>query len=262
MIRVRVQGGMGNQLFQYAFARELQERTQYNIQLVTSWYTRDKEIGRKFILDHFNCKYNVVPQNDTYRCQYHIKDDFTEIVLSDIKDDTFYDGYWQREAFFHDIGAKLANELLLQHQYIPNKIYALARKMKQENSVSIHVRRTDYLNIAEMATCSEEYYRDSLQFICNRINGIYVYVFSDDQEWVKEHFHFLQKYKIQFVNTGKDYLDWYLMSSCRHNVIANSTYSWWAAYLNSNKDKIVVMPEKWNSAFDMTGLYLREWNVI
>lgn len=125
----------------------------------------------------------------------------------------------------------------------------LELKMKSENSVSIHFRKgKDYLSYTKFNnTCPIEYYQAAIDIICSKVKDPVFYVFTDNREWVEKNFHDVQ-YTIIDNNPAigwGNHFDLQLMSSCKHNIIANSTYSWWGAYLNPNPDKIVINPKYW-----------------
>lgn len=171
-------------------------------------------------------------------------------------------GYWQTEKYFKGI----RNELLTDFSFKLGDLKL--EKMKKELSsnkkyVSVHIRRGDYLkNLDRYGDLSEtNYYTKAKEYLSRRVdNPIYVY-FSDDIQWVKEKFYdkngiFIEK--IMF----EDYQNWYdmyLMSQCKHNIIANSTFSWWGAWLNPNKDKIVIAPKVWNHMYERKDICPPEW---
>ena len=119
--------------------------------------------------------------------------------------------------------------------------------MQSCNSVSIHIRRGDYLNIPNYCVCDEGYYRHAIKHICENVDKPVFYVFSNEPDWCES---FMQQFGVVFkiINwnqRGDSYQDMYLMTQCKHNIIANSTFSWWGAWLNSQSDKIVVTPRAW-----------------
>ena len=116
------------------------------------------------------------------------------------------------------------------------------------NSVSIHIRRGDYTGKKEFDICTMTYYKNAIDYIQNKEKNLVYYIFSDDLEWTKSNFDFLDNHYIvdNSQYDSSDYYDLYLMSICKHNIIPNSTFSWWAAYLNRNLNKIILCPDKWN----------------
>ena len=116
----------------------------------------------------------------------------------------------------------------------------------QYQTVSIHIRRGDYLTCGFMANLSLDYYTKAINEIANKTPNIYIYLFTDDPQWARENFKTNFPYEIVEANQGKDcYKDIVLMSLCRHNIIANSSFSWWGAFLNKNNDAIIIAPKQW-----------------
>jgi hypothetical protein len=115
------------------------------------------------------------------------------------------------------------------------------------NSVSVHIRRRDYVGVKEFDVCSIHYYLNSINYLKSKYMDLKFYLFSDDKDWVKTTFSFLESYCIIDTSSEKysDYCDLFLMTKTDHNIIANSSFSWWGAWLNQNPDKMVVVPEQW-----------------
>lgn len=145
----------------------------------------------------------------------------------------------------------LRNQLLENFKFtieIPGTIKKTIDVISNEHSVAIHVRRGDYVGTEEFDVCSVLYYRNAIEHLTALKMDLTYYIFSDDIAWVKSNFCFIEKYQI-IDNSGhenSDYFDLCLMSKCKHNITANSTFSWWGAWLNQNPEKIVIVPEKWN----------------
>lgn len=158
-------------------------------------------------------------------------------------------GYWQSEMYFKDYAEVLRTDF---HFKIPldNISHDIAERMRTSNAVSLHVRRGDYLSHAPTAkilnVCSLDYYRQAIAYIAERVESPHFFLFSDDMEWVKAGLDipFAKTYVEH--NRGYDsYRDMQLMHMCRHHVIANSSFSWWGAWLNPSIDKIVIAPKIW-----------------
>jgi hypothetical protein len=153
------------------------------------------------------------------------------------------DGYWQNELYFKDLRSVLLQELT---PAVPlNRVetdYLL--QMRFPGSVSIHVRRGDYLNIKNIGVLDVDYYKNAINYIVDRVKDPRFFIFSDDMNWCKVNFNFL-KQPIYVSETRNEIVDLQLMSSCNHNIIANSSFSWWGAWLNQNPNKIVVAPKGW-----------------
>ena len=146
-----------------------------------------------------------------------------------------------------------------------DKLIMLCDRIVKENAVSVHVRRGDYLTENNKwlygDICTERYYRIAIEYIQKKVGNCILYFFSNDIEWVKKHYNLENALYIEenMFDSYQDWYDLYLMSICKHNIIANSTFSWWGAWLNQNKNKIVVAPEKWINIFEYEDIYPKEW---
>ncbi|MFH0972649.1 MAG: alpha-1,2-fucosyltransferase, partial [Patescibacteria group bacterium] len=163
-----------------------------------------------------------------------------------LKDDIFLDGYWQTEKYFKDIEDIIRSEFTLKTEY-SNLNPELIAKISSCNSVSMHIRRGDYItnqNTNEFhGICFLDYYKKAINLIAEKFPNPTIFIFSDDLKWCKENIKI--KYPIVFVKGNKNYEDLIMMSKCSHNIIANSSFSWWGAWLNNNPNKIVIAPQKW-----------------
>ena len=164
------------------------------------------------------------------------------------KDSVFYDGYWQNEGNFKHI----RHQVLEAFQFPKMKDELninLVKMLQQTNSVSCHVRRGDYLKDPNMCICTSDYYVHAVAKMKELVNPDLYCIFSDDIEWCKENLSALCKgKKMVYVDWNKgqnSFRDMQLMSLCKHNIIANSSFSWWGAWLNNNPDKIVISPNTW-----------------
>lgn len=271
MIVVRLMGGLGNQLFQYAAGRQVAELNQTELLLDTTFLT-DTPPGdtvRDFELDKFNVVATIA-SSDTIKSfggtGFSLKDCCSTFVFSffDKKKYKFNDygfdarllrlrgnyyirGFFQSDKYFNSIESLVRKDLTIRSEFI-SKDFVLAERIRNTNSVSIHIRRGDYIrNLSSsnaLAVCSKDYYVKSINYIKSRLgDDVHFYIFTDDEEWVRRE----MKWDINStLITGKTSVeDFYFMSMCKSNIIANSTFSWWAAWLNDNPDKIVVMPKHW-----------------
>jgi hypothetical protein len=156
-------------------------------------------------------------------------------------------GRYQEYYYMNNMRESLLSDFAFK-QNIPESVGMYYFEIIKNNSVSIHVRRGDYTDAKEFDICPINYFRNAVNYISEVIKNPVYYVFSDDHGWVKNNFKFLEKYTIvdnsQYENA--DYFDLYLMTNCKHNIIPNSTFSWWGAWLNQNQNKIVICPQKWN----------------
>ena len=270
-IIIKFNGGLGNQMFQFAFARALESKTEIPTLMDMSFF--DKKYARQYELDIFYTKVCAVKDFWTkfrlqliwkmrkrlhgkkflgmnFYCEPHFQYDKN---LFKLDSSTYIEGFFQSEKYFKDIGNELREDF--QFKNPPDKKnQELIEKINATNSISLHIRRGDYVQKKRYqnlyATCSLEYYKMGVEYIVSNPPSPSLpptlFIFSDDIEWVKENLKL--PYECVFVshNTGaKSFEDMRLMSLCKHNVIANSSFSWWGAWLNNNKEKIVIAPEKW-----------------
>lgn len=278
MIVVKIMGGLGNQMFQYAMGRALSLRTNSELRLDLSWFAARGagDVNRPYELPSFNIVENIATEEElkslkgyehsivrklrTYSrhfvplsWQSHIQEShfhFDPSILS-IKRDVYLSGYWQSERYFADFADVVRNDFTF-HKPLAGENKSIVNEMLECSSVSIHIRRGDYVSIAENASfyesCSLDYYYKGLAEINERHPRLHVYVFSDDIEWARRNLKVA--YPITFIshNHGENaFEDMRLMSLCKHNIIANSTFSWWGAWLNQSPEKIVIAPERWFS---------------
>lgn len=236
MISCYLMGGLGNQLFQISTA-----------------FALSKDVGDTLGIDFQHGDFTQKPAYFYYNILYK---KIKKINLSDSKFDSFYQepffnfskipekknilikGYFQSEKYFD----KYYNEIydLFVDDNILND---LKNKFSLNNSVSIHIRRGDYLNKPDYhPTQSISYYLDGIKYIESKYNIDKIYIFSDDIEWCKKSFF---DSRCVFIEKMNDYEELYLMSLCEHNILSNSSFSWWSSYLNLNNNKIVVAPKKW-----------------
>lgn len=267
MIRVKLSGGLGNQLFQYACARALSLRLHTGIQLDLEKLRYDDQ--RKFSLSKLNIKASLYTyKNPTTKWQglknmfeqaifpYHTFIDpvwaFDQRLFTTTKKRLILDGYWGMVGYFESIRSVLLKEIVLTAPF-QTKIEALKDTLQQQESVSIHLRFGDYLNNPFAASffgmLSPEYYKKAIMYVAHQLTMPVYYVFSDDKERaiaflqsitestgfhiVNEHGHF------------DDVEELFVMSACKHNIIANSTYSWWASWLNQYPQKMIIHPKQW-----------------
>ena len=232
---VKIMGGLGNQLFQYALSRHL---AQYdNIAYdITYYQTEENQKGlvflhRDFLLPCFelgDLETVVADADGRPRInQWEYNPDFQYR-------NCWFWGDWQKASLFRDVNI----DIRLKDEYITDEMRKIAEEMSRCNSVAVHVRRTDYAVFNWIL--DPAYYDRAFQEIERKINEPIYYIFSDDPEWCE---HNLPKGQIVHM---KELEDFWLMSRCKNQIIANSTYSFWAAYLNENSEKIVIYPKDWN----------------
>ena len=266
-------GGLGNQMFQYAFGRALSIENNTKFLLDFSSIINHKDnTTREYELKIFQIDITIATKWKSLKYQYPsilnriniklnklcgIPKIFKSNVMTErnysknkkLLKNTLIRGYWQSEKYFNIIESTIRKEFTFPKN-LDKKNSLLEKRIEGTNSISIHVRRGDYadnpLTNKRHGLCSLDYYTNSIRYISNHINNPVFYIFSDDPEWVKNNIIIDYSSEIINWNLGREsYIDMYLMSICKHNIIANSSFSWWGAWLNSNPQKIVIAPKKW-----------------
>lgn len=272
MVIVKIWGGLGNQLFQYSFgkwlAAQLAVPVKYDIQTTNSLNSFTQ---REFALSSFHTAVDIASPADVSKKKYFrniqlarierklaqqmpglFKRHFVEQNIPQppaslvIRDDCYYEGYWQSYEYLLPVEAALRKDITLRHPLSGNAAATLAA-IQQCVAVSIHVRRSDYLQHTSLINCSMKYYEQAVVYLREMYNDARFFVFSDDIAWCKQNFSGAD---FTFVEGNSNCEDLVLMSSCSHHIIANSTFSWWAAWLNNSPHKKVIAPKKWHTQKD------------
>jgi hypothetical protein len=240
MIITKLQGGLANQLFQWAYGKYLSEKYNTSLYLDIDFYQSQFGVTqRSFSLPKFtNLNYDLLPKNISIPNLITLSDNFNFQELNYDSNLNYYlNGYWQSEKYFYQIEDIIRNQLKPSDDVI-KKLESIQRL--DNKNVSIHIRRTDYVSSNGFHPVqSISYYENALNKISEYEN---ILVFSDDIQWCKDNLHFNN---MIFIEGFDDVEDIWLMSMCKNNIIANSSFSWWGAWLNSNKDKKVIAPKKW-----------------
>lgn len=290
MQQIYIHGGLGNQMFQYAFYLYLKQHmtSSKTLSLDTSnfllfpqhnGYELDRIFGIKGTVPlsfrniarigrWFN--WSVYRTERKYlkylRKRYGLIREKTEFGYdaSMVDQSGCFVGYWQH----HDYLDSIREEL--QHVFVfPDLTDArdldMACLMEQSNSVSIHIRRGDYLlskNSALHVIKGLDYYHHAIERMRRLVDNPTFFIFSDDPEWVKENLSLDQAHYINWHKQDTSYIDMQLMSLCKHNIIANSTFSFWGAWLNANKGKVVMAPQFWYDRVETQSLVPHDWQII
>lgn len=188
-----------------------------------------------------------------------------ELSVVDDKIFTFTDkyliGYWQTEQYFYNIKDSIRQDFKFIGKW-DHRNSGYKSDMESSNSVSIHVRRGDYLKQKRTfgGICTEEYYRNAINYIRSQTNDVKWFVFSNDLLWCRQFFSGLDKVIFVEGNTGESsYMDMILMQHCRHHIIANSSFSWWGAWLSQRTDGITVSPHKWLNSSATRDVWAKGW---
>lgn len=238
---IKIKGGLGNQLFQYAHGRSLIEKNKKVIFDISFFTETSRDTSRPFLLKKFNILESSIFINK--------KENFFKKIIYKIYSKISGEyGFFQSEHYFKKISSIINKEFTLK-----NPLSSTAQNFKDQintqiNSVSIHIRRGDYISNLEAnkhhGVCDLPYYQKAISKIKEVLESPVFFIFSDDIEWTKEN---LELENAVYVSNPDltECEELMLMSYCKHNIIANSTFSWWGAWLNQNKNKIVIAPQKW-----------------
>lgn len=274
MIISNIIGGLGNQMFQYALGRSRSLALGTSLGLHVSDLAhygshQGFELGRVF-----NCDFRLVSEQDVRALlgwrghrlsrrmlmqhsfaafrgrRFVVEPDFDYWPgIANVTGNCYLAGHWQSEKYFRDIEAHIRSDFTFRAPLADRNI-EWASRMESSTAVSLHVRRGDYAanpkTLAVHGLCSPDYYRSAVELVASRVESPEFFIFSDDLPWVKEHLSIAHPCHYIDNNQGGDsFNDMRLMSLCRHHIIANSSFSWWGAWLNPRADKIVIAPRQW-----------------
>jgi hypothetical protein len=283
---VKLLGGLGNQMFQYALACSIkahQPESEVFLDLHCfkgyhkhNGYEIDKIFNPRFeaarLMDvakiaYPYCSYNVwrigsrvLPARKSMIIE-NPKETVNTSLLS-LNGSLYYDGYWQSEDYFKDI-----RECILKEFTFPpfdKRNQDCANDIKNSNSLSIHVRRGDFLNHPLYKDiCTLQYYEEAIKRVCSMTQIDHFVIFSNDIAWCQKNLSALLKNKkttyIDWNTGAQSFNDIHLMSLCKHNIVANSSFSWWGAWLNQNPNKIVVSPHVWDNSNSASSPICKDW---
>lgn len=266
---IKIMGGIGNQMFQYALYKALILKgitTKCDISSYLKDSQRSFELLKVFPNVHLDIENtnNFVAYNNPLNNHllFQEKEDgvFDETIF--IQKDASICGYWQSEKYFVDISDIIREDFIFSPK--DEDLIAFAKIiLLNKNAVSLHVRRGDYLKFSEIygGICTLNYYKQAMKYVEKQIQHPKYYIFSDDLAWVKENINISNAIYVSadLFSNYKNWYDMYLMSCCSHNIIANSSFSWWGAWLNNNPNKIVIAPNKWLNGKTTRDLWSKEW---
>lgn len=274
MIISHIAGGLGNQMFQYAAARALALQNNVPLKLDVSYFSPDSLHNGFELKKVFGIESSIASEGDFYDAiGWRGLKYFRKLILSSkgkflrgkklIKEpdisywpglikapkNCYLKGYWQSAKYFSDYSEQIKSDFTFIEN-IKGLNQQIANEIGDNNSVSIHVRRGDYLFHTKSTyyNCPKKYYDRAISYIAQKVKEPVFFIFSDDPEWVKAKFDINFPFTAIGNNQGaKSYNDMRLMSLCKHHIIANSSFSWWGAWLSetNNEDKIVIAPKFW-----------------
>ena len=277
MVVVRIMGGLGNQLFQYAAGRRLAAHHNVPLRLDLSWYNnhpadetpRHYELGglktEQRVFDR-SLPAKVIRRLRNERFTHYVEDHFQfNASVLQLPRHSWLIGHFLSPAYFEDTRPQLLAEIQPAHPLSPASAQLLATIQAASESVSLHIRRGDYLTnpyaIKSHGVLPQTYYQQALRHLALKKPA--VYVFSDDIEWCQQHLKL--DAELHFVDHSASSIeDLMLMSACRHNIIANSSFSWWGGWLNQNPAKTVIAPKRWSpdATVDVAALLPKQWIIL
>jgi len=272
MIIVQLRGGLGNQMFQYAVGLGLAEKNNTGLKLDLSWYDNIAagDTPRIFSLDNYSITSGIATSEEAARLEPGFFDRLSEKLKNRLDTDRHYRfdpalfhlkgdyrlaGFYQSYKFFEFLRDRLSAEFRLKNRWSDDGESFRQKIAEGTRNVGLHIRRGDYAHDKKTnlyhGACSAEYYQAALSEMKKRIGNFKLFVFSDEIEWAGKNINWPGE--IEYVSrTGlPDFEELLLMSYCRHQIIANSSFSWWAAWLNNNPEKIIISPKIWLQAADI-----------
>lgn len=283
MIVTRIFGGLGNQMFQYAFGLYLSNRSRTELVLDCSALAVDPL--RDYMLDRWTIDARLASedQRQLFPRRYggwglknlwwarmplrRVRErpfGFREKYLA-CGNNVYLDGYWQSEQFFPNLRERLQT-LFQPSRPINEESTAIARQMEKVSAASLHVRRGDFVQSKVIfethGTCPLGYYQTCVADLLERNQKLQIFIFSDDHEWCRQNLHFAcPTIHVDHNGDGKMHEDLWLMTQCRHHILANSSFSWWGAWLRADESGTVYAPERWfrNDRYDSQSIIPATW---
>jgi hypothetical protein len=287
VIIVKIYGGLAGQMMQYAFACFLEKKRNEEVKIDISFFGGQSynQSFRKFELLNWNTKFSLANEADyqTIFSDVKFSDKLRFKLLkqevrnnayfyekksfsydTDVLDHKFriFDGYWVNNQYIKAVENRLSKEFTPRYP-VSEKNRELILRMENTNSVSIHFRRGDYVGSVH-DVLKNDYYAESIEHIKKYVVDPCFYIFSDDIEYVKTHYDLPNAVYIDHNKGEESYWDIFLMSNCKHNVIANSGFSFWGAWLNKHTDARVIAPSSWMQTENKIeqNLLLPNWHII
>ncbi len=273
MVVVNIQGRLGNQMFGFALYRQLERMgkeayVDFSHEPLIDFFDFpykiiDKDTALEYLKDRDNrnivkrWEYRIFP----HRCRCY-EEKRTGVFDKNVLrlDDVYLNGYWQSERYFEGV----IEEVRCMYRF-PDLFSEYQKRVLDEiqskQSVSVHIRRGDYLEHPELyGTITMDYYECAMKYIQERKENVYFYIFTNDIPWAEQHFRGENIFVVEDSGSPAiDNLDMALMSACKDNIIANSSFSWWGAWLNQHQEKIVVAPKAWEVNRSTGDIWCKGW---
>ena len=285
MVIVQLSGGLGNQMFEYSLYLSLKNRgKEVKIDDVTCYAdagTRPKQLDVFGITYERASREEMVEMTDASMKMsdrirrkltgrktkaYREKDINYDSRVMEL-DPALLEGCFQSEKYFADCREQVREAFRFRgiedgRFAMPESVKAILEQIRAAQSVSVHIRRGDYLDPSHggiySGICTEEYYRKAFELIEEKYPDAVYFIFSNDAEWTKQNFSGKNRVIVEGTTEDTGYLDMYLMSHCKHNIIANSSFSWWGAWLNDNPQKTVIAPSRWLNGQECIDIYTED----
>lgn len=283
MVIIKIMGGLGNQMFQAALYKSMEiegKEVKADLTHIQKYGNNHNgyELKRIFGLNLVEASENEINKYADLqltlwgrvkrkiggiRKATHYLEQTYEYKPEILELNTIYlEGYWQTEKYFKNIRSEILKMFTFPN-IVGEKNKECLSEVSNSESVAVHIRRGDYLtgdNLDNYGNiCTKDYYNSAIDYIRNHVSNPFFYVFSDEIEWVQENFDFGNVRLVNWNSGNNSFLDMQLMSLCKHQIIANSTFSWWAAWLNQNPDKLVIMPAKWMNHIENPDIGCEGW---
>lgn len=287
MIVVRINGGLGNQMFQYAFLEYIKKNNEEVYADIDAYkfhsHHNGYELKRVFNIDAPIASVEQIKKVSFYKNSiisrvmrkllkleisknFEVSEKNINMIIGDDKilQDVYFDGFWQNSRYVTDVESVLREKFVFCNE-IGGKNKEIQKMIKDSTSVALHVRRGDYLSESGLYDiCNIDYYNNAIKKLNELVKAeMNYFVFSDDIVWCKKNLNILSNaHYIDWNNNDESWIDMYLMSQCKHNIIANSTFSWWGAWLNNNIEKVVIAPKMWRRDTYYDSRACENWIVV
>jgi hypothetical protein len=259
MIIAKLMGGLGNQMFQYAVAKNFSLKHNVPLKIDLS-FLNNRNMGPNFVYRDYDLNlFNIEPDFDidfskrivhSSQPHFHYSKSYIDSIsnLSLEGNSVLLDGYWQSPFFFSEFEEEIRKdfEFINKVENETGEIKEMLNLIESTNSVMLNVRRTDYLNTSFHGVMGMDYLNKAKDIIEQKVENPHYFIFSDDVNWCKENINFENMTLVDHRYKGEKF-GYYLqlMSKCKHFIIPNSTFAWWAAWLNTDEEKVVIAPKQW-----------------